>query len=192
MIIKFNFNYSNFSTESLKIEPLIDELGNPFSIVLNQTALWYKKRQKFVLGPDLPNYFSPMTLQLYKNICSVSLNSTHVMLFGFLVDEGYTIHQYKGVAIIEFSRNIWTNLAPLPIEYHESIKKCHAAPVFDKLGNQKIWLIAHKYNRFEYASSWLELMSYELSHGSHWNIEASYQIGEKDMYLGKYSKNTTI
>ena len=90
--------------------------------MLNQTALWYKKRQKFVLGPDLPNYFSPMTLQLYKNICSVSLNSTHVMLFGFLVDEGYTIHQYKGVAIIEFSRNIWTNLAPLPIEYHESIK----------------------------------------------------------------------
>ena len=140
-----------------------------------ETAIWYKKKEKFGSGPDLPNFMTQNFVDKTQKFCSTSLNSTHLMMFGFFnkSNEGYT-----RVAIVDFYNQIWNDWNPLPFEYDKLFQNCHASVVFDKAENAKIWLLIEKSIQ-EFDESEVQLMSFALCNGDDWKMEKSQMIGER-------------
>ena len=143
-------------------------------ITNSNTALWYKKKQKFGIGPDLPDFLIDNEMTKYRKFCTLSLNSTHLMAFGFTKNSE---ENYNKVAFIDFYKNIWKYWISLNLEEKDRFRNCHASLVFDKNGNKKIWLVLEKYQYLANTNLFqLVLMSNLLSENNQWEIVATHSF----------------
>ena len=156
---------------------------NNFSIHY-ATAIWYKKKEKLGRGPDLPDFLGRDVFE-FGTFCSLSLNSTHLMFFGFFKQGEHP--DYKRVSIFDFYKKTQMDLTSLDLGINEKFVSCQASLVFDKNGKAKVWLAVEKFRSLN-DNKWLELLSHELSPGGCWKIQSSYVI-EDNSYERSLSIN---
>lgn len=142
-------------------------------LVQSETIIWYKKKEKLGRGPDLPSFLNQNKLEPCGTFCTLSLNSTHLMIFGFFKQNDF-IQKPKRVAIVDFYKRSWIDWTPFYLEDNVEFCSCFASLVFEKTKKAIIWLVVEKSLNNE---MWIEIMSHELSHGSHWKVQSTYVVG---------------
>ena len=155
-----------------------DTAMDSFSNIISSTntVVWFKKRQKFKRGPQLPQFLQFTNINKWVKFCMLGINSTHLMVFGFQkIKRDSPSSKRNKVALVDFYNGIWTDWTPIP---HQFIQNCHASLTFNKNNNAKIWLLAQKYveniNDIE-----IELMSMDLDKNDFWKTFIAYQLGSR-------------
>ena len=159
------------------------EFGHPKFLVINdfltnvETTVWYKKKEKLGHGPDLPSFMMNNVVDDYQKFCTASLNSTHLMIFGFLKQNDLNLG-FARAAIVDFYNQLWIDWMSLNFKTDEVFHNCYASIVFEKTGKAYIWLLIQKLV-IGIGENQLQLMSHELFQGDDWETQTSYTIGER-------------
>ena len=152
----------------------------------SKTAVWFKKKQAFIQGPNLPHFFTETPLDKYNKFCTLSLNSSHLIVFGIKIFG-------QAVFLFDFNNGTWTYLTPIPLLQEEELLNCFAAVFFEKNGNAKILLIIEKImvqwvpNYFK-----LVLISSELIGNMEWKTLTTYSLDSLDKILSKNFHSISI
>ena len=106
----------------------------------SKTAIWYQKKEKLIIGPTIPKMFFVLDmLDMYSmyaqmrahDLCSATLNRTHVMLIF-----GSTDPVMNKVVIFDSEENLWYLISDLQLEYDLSLNHCRANVAIDKSGKK--------------------------------------------------------
>ena len=93
-----------------------------------KTAIWYKKKEKLINGPKLPNRFLDMDVH---HLCSATLDRSHVMLIGC-----YSIG-YCRVVIFDYLEKLWYHISDLELEHNNlHLYHCRISVAIDKRGKK--------------------------------------------------------
>ena len=92
-----------------------------------KTAIWYKKKEKLINGPKLPNRFLDMDVH---HLCSATLDRSHVMLIGC-----YSIG-FCRVVIFDYLEKLWYHISDLELEYNLLLYHCRISVAIDKSGKK--------------------------------------------------------
>ena len=99
-----------------------------------KTAVWYPAKETLIAGPSFP---STLEISYESQICSFSLNKSHVIIMGhqFEYHSYYNVFRYK-VAIIDFHRQEWFYLTNIDLDF--VMLTCRGALGFDKNGKRLV------------------------------------------------------
>ena len=97
-----------------------------------KTAVWYPAKETLFGGPSFP---SALEISNESQMCSFSLNKSHVIIMGHKFEYYSNAFRYK-VAIIDFHRQEWFYLTNLDL--HFFMLTCKGALGFDKHGKRLV------------------------------------------------------
>ena len=97
-----------------------------------KTAVWYPAKETLIAGPSFP---STLEIPYESQICSFSLNKSHVIIMGHQFNYHSNAFRYK-VAIIDFHRQEWVYLTNIDLDF--IMLTCRGALGFDKRGKRLV------------------------------------------------------
>ena len=99
-----------------------------------KTAVWYPAKETLIGGPSFP---SALEISYESQICSFSLNKSHVIIMGhqFEYHSYYNVFRYK-VASIDFHRQEWFYLTNIDLDF--VMLTCRGALGFEKNGKRLV------------------------------------------------------
>ena len=97
-----------------------------------KTAVWYPAKETLISGPSFP---SSLQVSYEIQICSFSLNKSHVIIMGHQPEYYNNAFRYK-VALIDFQRQEWIYLTNIDLDF--IMLTCRGALGFEKNGKRLV------------------------------------------------------
>ena len=121
----------------------------------SKTAVWYPAKKALIEGPSFP---STSFQALYpENVCSISLNKTHVIIMGHQSWINKYTDEYKSkVAMVDFQKQEWFYLTDIYVDLH--VDTCKGALGFDKHGKRLVIHFSVSYPNFKFGNQIINLL----------------------------------